>query len=93
MEKIYEKYGKQLPLSTISYWINRKHNPFGKVNKFDEKPSPKLAYIIGVMFSDGYKYIGKKKSQYFLRLEVNDKEFAEKFAECLTKDIRKKKAI
>jgi intein-encoded DNA endonuclease-like protein len=91
MEKIYEKYGRQLPLSTISYWVNKIHNPLGRVNKFDGKPSPELAYIIGVIHSDGYKYIGKKKSQYFLRLAVNDREFAEKFAECLTKILGRKK--
>jgi intein-encoded DNA endonuclease-like protein len=89
--RIYEKHRKRLPISTIKDWINRKHNPFGKVNKFDEKPSPKLEYIIGTMFTDGYKYIGKKKSQHFLRLEVNDREFAEKFAECLTKVLGRKK--
>jgi intein-encoded DNA endonuclease-like protein len=86
----YEKYGKQLPISTIYDWINERCNPFGKLNKFNEKPSPELTYIIGVILSDGYKYIGKK-FQYNLRLAVNDREFAEKFAECLTKVLKKKK--
>jgi intein-encoded DNA endonuclease-like protein len=90
MEKIYEKYGKQLPLSTISHWVNKIHNPLGRLNKFNEKPSPELAYIIGVILSDGYKYIGKK-FQYNLRLAVNDREFTEKFAECLTKVLGKKR--
>jgi intein-encoded DNA endonuclease-like protein len=90
-EKIYKKHRKRLPISTIKDWINRKHNPFGKVNKFNEEPSPKLEYIIGTMFTDGYKYIDKKKPQYFIRLEAKDKEFAEKFAECLTKVLGRKK--
>jgi len=87
---IYKKHRKRLPIPTAFHWINEKHNPLGKVNKFDEKPSPELEYIVGTMFSDGYKYIGKK-SRYSLRLDVNDREFAEKFAECLTKVLGKKK--
>ena len=88
-EKIYDEYREQISLPLIRYWINGKHNPLGKVNKFDEKPSPELEYIIGAIFTDGYKYLNG--THYFLRLEVNDKEFAEKFAECLTKVLGRKK--
>ena len=87
-KKVYEKYGKQIPPSTINDWINGKHNPFRKINKFNEKLSPELTCIIGMMFSDGYKYFNDKR--YRLGLAVKDKEFAEKFAECLTKVLGKK---
>jgi intein-encoded DNA endonuclease-like protein len=89
-EELFEKYKVQLCMKNIYNWINGKHYPFGNVNNFNEKPSPKLAYIVGVIFTDGYKYIGKQ-SQYSLRLAVNDREFAEKFAECLTEILKKKK--
>ncbi len=64
------------------------HNPLGNVNKFDEKPSPELAYVIGTIIGDGYKYFDDKK-HYFLRLAVKDKEFTEAFAKCLAKIIGK----
>jgi len=88
-KSLYEKYGRRLPRSTIYGWINGKHNPFEKVNKFDELPSPELAYIIGVMLSDGYKYLNRR--WYFLWLVVNDKEYAKEFGKCLTKVLKKKK--
>ena len=90
-ERIFKKYKIQLSISTIFHWVNKERHPLGNLNKFNGEPSPELAYIIGVILSDGYKYIGKKKFQYFLRLAVKDKEFAEKFAECLTKVLKKKK--
>jgi intein-encoded DNA endonuclease-like protein len=88
---IYEKYGKQISRQLIGQWINGKHHPLGKVNKFDGKFSPKLAYIISAILSDGCKYINKKKSQYSLELATNDKEFAEEFGRCLAKVLGRKK--
>jgi intein-encoded DNA endonuclease-like protein len=87
-KRIYEKYGKRLFQPTISHWINGKHNPLGKVNKFDEKSSPELAYVIGVILSDGYKYFDSKG--YLLRLAVNDREYAEEFGKCLAKVLGKR---
>jgi intein-encoded DNA endonuclease-like protein len=85
--RIHEKYGKWISLSRINDWINGKHHPFGKVNKFDEKPSPELEYIIGTMFSDGYKYFSNEG--YRLQLVVLDKEYAEEFGRCLAKVLGK----
>jgi intein-encoded DNA endonuclease-like protein len=87
--RIYEKYGKQISRPLISYWVNRKHKPLGKVNKFDEKPSPKLEYVIGAMFSDAYKYFNDEN--YRLGLTVIDKEFAEEFGKCLAKVLGRRK--
>jgi len=87
--RIYEKYGMRLPQPTISVWVNKKHHPFGKVNKFDEKPSPELEYINGVMFSDGYKCFDGKR--YHLRLAVVDKKFAETFGKNLAKVLGRRK--
>jgi len=88
-EKLFEKYGKQLCMKNIYDWINGKHNPLGKVNKFDEKPSPELEYVIGAIFSDGNKYFSSEG--YRLRLEVKDKEYAEEFGRCLAKVIGRRK--
>jgi len=87
--KIFEKYGKQISLMNISNWINKKHCPFGKTNKFDDEPSPELSYIIGVMLGDGFKRFDGKG--YLLRLDVNDKEFAEEFGKNLAKVLEKDK--
>jgi intein-encoded DNA endonuclease-like protein len=87
---IYKKYGKQISLSTISFWINGKKHPLGNVNKFDEKPSPELEYIIGAIFSDGYKYFDNN-THYLLRLAVKDREFAEEFGRCLVKVLGRRK--
>jgi intein-encoded DNA endonuclease-like protein len=89
-EKLFEKYKEQISIQNIYNWINGKHYPFGSINKFDEKPSPELAYIIGVIFSDGYKYIDNNW-HYYLRLDVKDKEFAEEFGEKLARVLQRKK--
>jgi intein-encoded DNA endonuclease-like protein len=86
--RIYKKYGMRLPQPTISVWINGKHNPYEKINKFNEKPSPELAYIIGVIFSDGYKYLNN--GAYLIWLAVNDEEYAREFGRCLARVLEKK---
>lgn len=48
---------------------------------FDKSPSPSLAYILGVMLGDGCVY----KKSYRVRLLVKSFEFAQKFAENLSK--------
>ncbi len=86
---VYEEYRIKISSMLISYWVRGKHNPLGNINKFNDKPSPELSYIIGVISGDGYKYFDGKG--YLLRLAVNDKEFAEAFARNLTKILRKDK--
>ncbi|MEM2928905.1 MAG: LAGLIDADG family homing endonuclease [Nitrososphaerota archaeon] len=86
--KIYEKYGMRLSKPLIHYWIHKKHSPFGKLNKFDEKPSSELAYVIGTILSDGYKCFDDKYYRFYLN--VKDKEFAEEFGKCLAKVLGRK---
>jgi intein-encoded DNA endonuclease-like protein len=86
--RIYKKYREQISQPLISYWVNRKHNPLGKVNKFDEESSPKLAYIISAILGDGCLCFDGEN--YLLWLTVNDKEFAEEFGRCLAKVLGKK---
>jgi len=85
---IYEKYKKQISFSRISDWINGKHKPLGNVNKFNNKSSKELMYVVGVMFSDAYKYFNGEN--YLLRLSVIDKEYAEALGKCLAKVLGKK---
>jgi intein-encoded DNA endonuclease-like protein len=91
-KRINEKYRKQISLSRISDWINGKHKPLGKVNKFDKKPTPELAYIIGAIFGDAYKYVNVNSKGHLLRLAVSDKEFAEEFGKNLAKVLERKKS-
>ncbi|MEM2260800.1 MAG: LAGLIDADG family homing endonuclease [Candidatus Methanomethylicaceae archaeon] len=86
--RIYEKYGEQTSITQISFWINKKHKPFRKINKFDGKPSRELSYIIGVILGDGCKsFTGKN---YYLILEAKDKEFPKEFGKCLAKVLNRK---
>ncbi|MEM1575803.1 MAG: LAGLIDADG family homing endonuclease [Nitrososphaerota archaeon] len=89
-KEIYEKYGLRLPQPTISTWINRKKHPLGRVNKFDDKPSPELAYVIGAIFGDGSLYFDKHYFHFLILLAVNDKEFANEFGKNLAKVLGKK---
>ncbi len=86
---IYEKHGVKISQPLISYWIRGKKHPLGKANKFNDKPSPELSYIIGVIYGDGYKYLNSK--EYRLRLAVVDKDFTIEFAKNLAKILKRKK--
>jgi intein-encoded DNA endonuclease-like protein len=90
-ERIYEKYGMQLPQPTISNWVNEKHKPFRNLNKFDGKPSPELSYIIGAILGDGTKYMESGHRNYTLELKVKDKDFAETFGHYLAKVLHREK--
>ena len=89
-EKLFEKYRVQPCMKSIYNWIYGKHDPLGNINMLDEKFlfKPELKYIIGAIFSDGYKYFNN--GNYLLRLAVKDKEFAEEFGRCLAKVVGKK---
>lgn len=53
--------------------------PFGRVNRFDARPSPALAYVIGARLGDAYIYRHNRGNTHVYRIEltVNDYEFAE----------------
>ncbi|MEM3406631.1 MAG: LAGLIDADG family homing endonuclease [Nitrososphaerota archaeon] len=86
--KIYEKYGMRLPQPTICCWLRKKHYPLGRINKFDEKPSPELNYAVGTIIGDGYKRFDSRN--YRFRLVVKDYEFAEEFGKCLAKVLKRR---
>jgi len=88
-KEICKKYGKQISLAQIYFWINKKHHPLGRINKFNDKPSPELAYVIGTKLGDGH--IFSYSRHHGIRLKVNDKEFAKEFGKCLAKVLEKDK--
>lgn len=86
-ERIQRCNRVQLSLSCIGNWINGIHQPLGNFNKFDGKPSPELANIIGAILSDG----DRRKYQHSLRLRVKDYEYDCEFGRCLAKVLGREK--
>src|SRR3990167_8959790 len=81
----------RLALGTLSYWFNNDVKMIGGENYFEAKASPELSYILGVMFGDGSAICDKSNQDYYLRLHVKDKDFAEKFSEYGAKVLGKEK--
>jgi intein-encoded DNA endonuclease-like protein len=52
---------------------------------FVPKPSPELAYVIGVETGDAFLNVKKKTYQYRIRLRAVDKEFVEAFNQAVSK--------
>jgi intein-encoded DNA endonuclease-like protein len=77
------RYNVRLPKATISDWVCGRHSPMGRANKFDSRPSPELAYVIGVEAGDGS--LNFNRYNYRIRLKANDKEFVEEFDRCLSR--------
>ena len=68
-----------IPWSTLATWYYGKSRP---VFKKELKPSPELAYLIGVYLSDGNVYFDGK-GHYDFRLKVKDLDFAQETKRCL----------
>lgn len=89
--KIKELYGVAPSLSTILTWCKGKRSPYNgsRMPSIDFlKPSPALAYIIGVVAGDGWAIIKRTNIQYIhydVGASVKDKEFIDEFASCLGK--------
>jgi intein-encoded DNA endonuclease-like protein len=79
---VAESEGVVLSKSHVSAWLNGKHHPDGSVTKFEPAPSFELGYVAGVALGDGTTSISSDHN-YAIKLQVNDKEFAEEFARCL----------
>jgi len=65
-----------------------------RTNKPNLTPSPSLSYIIGVIFGDGYvDKSNKKRTNYNIDLDVNDRDFIDTFNEALYHVIGKRYSI
>jgi len=92
IKRIHRLSGVRLNKSHISEWVRGIYAPLGRVNRFDAKPSPELASVIGVMLSDGSLHLnGRQYHHYGLCLRVKDKEFAEGFGRKLAEVLWRRK--
>ncbi|MEK6959480.1 MAG: LAGLIDADG family homing endonuclease [archaeon] len=82
--------GISISLGTLSYWRNKKKNFTSRKNSFEAIPSKELAYVLGVMFGDGAISRHEKNHDYCIHLGAIDKEFVEKFSECVSRLLGKK---
>jgi len=72
-----------LPRSTVHSWIRGKHSPFGSCSAPNLEPSALLSYIVGAFLGDG-GLIRSAQHHYELRFRARDREFAERFSDCLS---------
>ena len=79
---LLEEQGVAPSKSTISEWLQGVHDPLGSANRFVAKPSPELAYVIGVKFGDGS--INRKGHSRRIRLQAIDSEFVAEFDRCVS---------
>ena len=84
-------YHERLWLSkgTISEWVRGIHRPSGRINSFRPGPCPELAYVMGVVLSDGNLNIHGYNAE--ILLSVTDYDYAEEFSRCLAKILSRRK--
>ena len=88
-ETIFNQRQVWLSKGTISGWSRGIHNPSGRENSFSAVPSPELAYVIGVVLSDGNLNIHGYNAE--ILLSVTDYDFAKEFSKCLAKILSREK--
>ncbi len=92
-KKIKELYGVALSPAVIVGWCRGVHTPYNgiRIPTIDFlKPSPKLAYIIGVVAGDGWAVKNRRESGgYKVGVKVRDMDFVEEFARCLGRVLRR----
>lgn len=71
--------------ATISSWCRGLHSPAGAGHAFTPKPTPELAYVIGVETGDAFLNVKAKTYQYRIRLKAVDREFVEAFNQAVAK--------
>lgn len=74
VEEIAKMFG--VTRSTVYKWIREYNIPYDD-SRVKIKPSPELAYVLGVLYGDGCVYRGKC---YAIILKTKDKPFAETWA-------------
>ncbi|HVC27098.1 MAG TPA: LAGLIDADG family homing endonuclease [Nitrososphaerales archaeon] len=84
-EEIEREYNVKLCKATISSWVRRLNSPVRAGHMFVPKPSPELAYVIGVETGDAFLNVKWKTYQYRIRLRAVDREFVEAFNQAVSK--------
>ncbi|MEM2232802.1 MAG: LAGLIDADG family homing endonuclease [Nitrososphaerota archaeon] len=89
IKEIKRRYGVTISKSTLSGWGNGKHSPYNGIRILTLEPSEDLAFVAGVIAGDGYVWKKSKPpptyDEFFIGLEVKDKEFAQFFAKSIAK--------
>ena len=67
-----------MPDATIRGWLRHGRRPWTRYELFRPTSSDQLSYVIGVYMGDGS--ISRWRNRFSLRLNVKDKEFADKFS-------------
>jgi intein-encoded DNA endonuclease-like protein len=80
-ENISASLGSHISKGLVSEWVRGIHEPLGRVNEFNQTATLELAYVIGVVLSDGN--INSRKYDREVLLSVTDREYAEEFRRCL----------
>jgi len=90
----FRKIAKILGINriTVMRWIKGINKPSGNWD-IDLSPSPHLSYFLGALLGDGSIRRKVHNYKYEIRLRVKDKDFAEEFAKCSSKILRKKVKI
>jgi intein-encoded DNA endonuclease-like protein len=90
IDKIEQEHGVRLTKSTISNWTRGKSSPLRAGHAFVPKPTPDLAYVIGVETGDAFLNVKLRSYQYRIRLRAVDREFVEAFNQAVSRflDVR-----
>jgi intein-encoded DNA endonuclease-like protein len=84
-DSIEREHSYRLSEATISSWTRGINAPNRAGHVFIPKPSPDLAYVIGVEAGDGFLNVKRKSYQYRIRLRAVDREFVEAFNQAVSK--------
>jgi DNA endonuclease len=84
-EEVEREHNVKLCKATISSWVRGLNSPTRAGHIFVAKPSPELAYVIGVETGDAFLNVKKKTYQYRIRLRAVDREFVEAFNQAVSK--------
>ena len=85
IEEIEQQHGVKLTKSTISDWTRGRSSPHRAGHAFIPKPTPDLAYVIGVEAGDAFLNVKPKTYQYRIRLRAVDREFVEAFNQAVSR--------
>jgi len=69
-------------ISTIYKWLKKYGISLHEV-KLKLNPSKELAYVLGVLKSDGFVYVDEKSHTHLIGLKTKDECFAKEFQKCL----------
>jgi intein-encoded DNA endonuclease-like protein len=83
--ELEKKFRVKLSKATISTWCRGLSTPARSGHIFIPKPTPELAYVIGVETGDAFLNVKLKSYQYRIRLRAVDREFVEAFNQAVSR--------